>query len=95
MLFEGDSEFLGAANYVLAIHAAGECLVFQFFAHGRRFDIGDFLGGLHQCASGEETRQLVAGIQSVIERGFTGDSAVIGMAQDGTGTIAAPLRVSA
>ena len=54
MVFKGNAEFFGALVHVVAVDAAGEGFVFQFFLHGRGFDFVDAFAGFNEGASGEE-----------------------------------------
>ncbi len=82
MRVEVDAEFGCALNHIVAIDAAGERLVLHFFAHTGDLNIGDGLGGLDQCARGEEAGELIARKQRLVEMGYTRHTGVLRVAEN-------------
>jgi hypothetical protein len=83
VVFEGDAQFFGAFADVFAAYAFGEGFVFEAALHGIHFQIEDALRGAHVGAGGEEAGEFVAGEEGVLERGLTGDVAVVGVGENG------------
>src|SRR5216684_6410737 len=83
VLFEWDTQFLGAFTDIVAADAFGEGLVFHAAFDGIHFQIEDALRGADVGAGGEKAGQFVAGEERVLERGLAGDVAVVGVGEDG------------
>src|SRR5262249_41050154 len=83
VLVEIDPELLGPAIHVVAIHRAREALVLELLLHRPRLEPGDGPPRAHEGASGDEARQLVAGIETAIEERDSGEAGVVGVGEDG------------
>ena len=55
MVFKGNAEFFGALVHVVAIDAASESFVFEFFLHTGSFHFVDAFAGLDESAGGQKS----------------------------------------
>lgn len=79
MILKRDTEFFGAFVHVIAIDAASEGLVLQFFLYAGGFHFVNAFAGLDEGAGGQESGQFVAGEKGAIELRFALDPRVIGV----------------
>src|SRR2546430_17272418 len=77
VLFQRHAKLLGAFAHVLARDALGEELVFYAALNGVYFQIQDPLRRAHVSAGGEESRDLVASEQRVLQRGLPRHATII------------------
>src|SRR5439155_18097815 len=59
VLVQRHAELLGALAHLVAVHAAGECLILELLLDRRHLEIREALGRAHQRACDEEAAQLV------------------------------------
>jgi hypothetical protein len=79
MILKGDAEFFGAFVNVIAIDAASEGLVLQFFLYTGGFHFMNAFAGFDESAGGQESGQFVAGEKGAIELRFAWNATVIGV----------------
>src|SRR6516164_1990986 len=90
MRIEVDAELGGALDHVLAVDAAGECLVLHLLSHACDLDFGDLLARLDEGASGEESGELIAGEEGFVEMCYAGDAGVLRVTEDGSAQFLQP-----
>ena len=85
MVFQWQSEPFGAFPYVIAVYALGEAVVFHFLQNGFHFDFGQGFVGTGVGYRDDESGELIAGEQRLIQRGDAGKfvQKVVRMRADG------------
>src|SRR2546430_15070084 len=83
MLVEVHGQLLGAPVDVLPVDRAREALVLELFLDRARLEPRDSAPGPHEGAGGDEARELVAGVESVVEQGHPRIARVVGVGEDG------------
>ena len=83
VVVEGDAEFFCAFVDIVAIYAAGEGLVFEFFFHRGGFDFVDAFRGFDQGAGGQKARELIAGEEGVVERRNARGAGIVCVTENG------------
>src|SRR5437879_1014994 len=76
VLIQIDAQSSGAVDNVVAVHLAGEGLIFHSFSHRLGVDFGQRLPRLDQGDGGDESGEFVAGEQSLLHGRVAGDASV-------------------
>jgi len=83
VFLDRDGQFFRAFADIVAIDAAREGFVLEFALHRIGFDLENALSRFDQGACGQEAGKFVASKQSMFERRFARNVAVIGVGNDG------------
>jgi hypothetical protein len=83
VLFERDAEFFRALADVFPADAFGKGFVFEPAFYGIHFEIEDALCRPDVSASGEESGELIASVERVLQRGLARNARIVGVGKDG------------
>src|SRR5262245_16791464 len=92
MLLEADPQSFDAGIDIRAVHLRCEALVFQFLLHARRVQRANTIWA-DEAAGHDETRELVAGEQGLVEGRSRLDPPRGEVYRDGVGDLRFPLLI--